>query len=76
MCISTFLFDFSKSKSAVASPFVLAKYELKLLCRRAGRFEVQGFNYNAKNAPSYWPYPCPRPRFRVGWEYRLFNNVT
>lgn len=63
-------------RSGKACPFVLRKEELAMLARRAGRLEVSGFNYAAKNAPGFWPYPCPRPRFKVGWEYRLNNTAT
>ena len=63
-------------RSGKSCPFVLVKEELTMLARRAGRFEVGGFNYGAKNAPGFWPYPCPRPRFRMGWEYRLNNGTT
>lgn len=52
------------------SLFVINKYELRRLSRRAGMREATGFRYDCKLNTVQWPYPCARPRFRTAWEYR------
>ncbi|CAO1383722.1 unnamed protein product [Diamesa hyperborea] len=51
---------------------ILPKYELIRVARRSGRIYVDGFNHNAKNNTSVWPYPCSRPLFKTCWTYRSF----
>lgn len=51
---------------------VLPKYEVSRLARRAGKTAVNGFNHQAKNNNSVWPYPCSRPLFKTCWTYRTF----
>lgn len=51
---------------------VLPKYEVTRLARRAGKTAVNGFNHQAKNNNSVWPYPCSRPLFKNCWIYRTF----
>lgn len=55
------------TKSCKKSIFVLPSEELKKLARKGGFREVSVFNYNAKPAPDFWPYPSPRPTFGVTW---------
>lgn len=51
---------------------ILPKYELIRVARRSGRIYVDGFNHQAKNNTSVWPYPCSRPLFKTCWTYRSF----
>ncbi|KAK3575101.1 hypothetical protein QTP86_020698 [Hemibagrus guttatus] len=62
-----------ETKSCKKSIFVLPSEELKKLARKGGFREVSVFNYNAKPAADFWPYPSPRPTFGVTWRYRLQN---
>ncbi|XP_072022226.1 nucleosome-remodeling factor subunit BPTF-like isoform X2 [Amphiura filiformis] len=59
------------TRSKQKSILVLPPQEIMKLGRRAGHYEVEGFNYNAKNVGNYWPYPAPRPTFRICWRYRV-----
>ena len=59
------------TKSKQKSILVLPPQELVKLCRRAGNYEVEGFSYNCKNVGNYWPYPAPRPIFKICWRYRV-----
>lgn len=52
------------------SILVLPRYELERCARKAGKYYVAGFNHQAKNNNSVWPYPCSRPFFRTCWIYR------
>lgn len=52
------------------SILVLPKNELDRCARRAGKYYAIGFNHQAKNNNSVWPYPCSRPFFRTCWIYR------
>lgn len=52
---------------------MLPKYEQLKMGRKAGKVYVSGFNHQAKNNNSVWPYPCARPIFRQCWVYRTFN---
>lgn len=52
------------------SILVLPKFELDKCARRAGKYYTLGFNHQAKNNNSVWPYPCSRPFFRMCWIYR------
>lgn len=52
------------------SILVLCKSELEKCARRAGKYYTVGFNHQAKNNNSVWPYPCSRPFFRTCWMYR------
>lgn len=52
------------------SILVLSKNELEKCARRAGKYFAIGFNHQAKNNNSVWPYPCSRPFFRTCWIYR------
>lgn len=52
------------------SILILSKNELEKCARRAGKYYVTGFNHQAKNNNSVWPYPCSRPFFRTCWIYR------
>jgi nucleosome-remodeling factor subunit BPTF len=47
-----------------------SKHELKRLARLSGLISSEGFNYNSKANQSAWPYPCPRPTFKMTWMYR------
>lgn len=49
---------------------LLAKHDVRRMARKGGVNTAEGFNYNAKNNSSAWPYPCPRPTFRTTWLYR------
>ncbi|XP_060724657.1 nucleosome-remodeling factor subunit BPTF-like isoform X2 [Tachysurus vachellii] len=63
-------FETNSSKKSI---FILPGEELKKLARKGGFREVSVFNYNAKPAPEFWPYPSPRPTFGITWRYRLQN---
>ena len=65
-----------QTRSQKRSIFVLEKYCLKGLARRAGIKEAQGFNYNCKMNNVNWLYPCPRPVFKTTWRYRTQNLKT
>lgn len=52
------------------SILLLSKHELEKCARKAGRYYTIGFNHQAKNNNSVWPYPCSRPFFRTCWIYR------
>ena len=52
------------------SILILSKNELEKCARRAGKYYTIGFNHQAKNNNSVWPYPCSRPFFRTCWIYR------
>lgn len=52
------------------SIMILAKNELEKCARKAGKYYTLGFNHQAKNNNSVWPYPCSRPFFRTCWIYR------
>ncbi|XP_072167720.1 nucleosome-remodeling factor subunit BPTF-like [Diadema setosum] len=59
------------TRSRKRSILVLPQHDLKRLSRRAGNLEVEGYSYNTKNVGDFWPYPCPRPSFKICWRYRL-----
>lgn len=50
--------------------FSLEKKLLRCLARKEGKVEVPGFNYNCKTNNIHWPYPAPRPLFKMAWQYR------
>lgn len=52
------------------SILMLPKHELEKCARKAGKYYAFGFNHQAKNNNSVWPYPCSRPFFRQCWFYR------
>lgn len=57
-------FETNSSKKSI---FILPGEEVKKLARKGGFKEVSVFNYNAKPAPEFWPYPSPRPTFGITW---------
>lgn len=58
------------------SILMLSKHELEKCARRAGKYYPIGFNHQAKNNNSVWPYPCSRPFFRTCWVYRTLGVNT
>lgn len=69
---STFRTQFSKDTSV----FVLPSHELRKLARTAGRsITPTGFAPTAKK-DLLWPYPCGRPFFKTGWQFKTVNAST
>jgi nucleosome-remodeling factor subunit BPTF len=62
--------NFPSIATNTKSILVLAKFELEKCARQAGKYYAIGFNHQAKNNNSVWPYPCSRPSFRTCWVYR------
>lgn len=61
-----------KTRKGLRSLLVLPKHEVRKLARQAGRssFSYTGYAPLAKTNTSSWPYPCPRPHFRICWLFR------
>ncbi|CAG0896809.1 unnamed protein product [Cyprideis torosa] len=68
--------DFLAVGSKRRSILVLPKWELRRLARKAGLIQVKGFSYTAKNNNQVWPYPAPRPVYRICWQYRLSKTTS
>lgn len=60
----------------VRSLFVLPAWELRMMCRKGWRYSPAGFSQNAKINHHFWPYPCPRPVFRLTWLFRTTLITT
>ncbi|XP_035706567.1 nucleosome-remodeling factor subunit NURF301 isoform X3 [Folsomia candida] len=59
------------------SIFVLPWHELRKLSRTAGRtFTPSGFAPAPKTGSWAWPYPCGRPLFKTGWQFKAVHSNT
>ena len=58
------------SRGGRLSLLVLERFELRSLSRAGGHREVAGYKYDCKLNATTWPYPCPRPKMKVCWQYR------
>ncbi|KAB7494155.1 Nucleosome-remodeling factor subunit [Armadillidium nasatum] len=70
--------DNSKPQINKRSLFILPSWELSIMARKGGKYCPNGFNLNAKVNHHFWPYPCPRPVFKITWLYRttLVNSIN
>jgi nucleosome-remodeling factor subunit BPTF len=55
---------------------ITSQHDLRRLARTAGQTTSEGFKYDSKANPAFWPYPCPRPTFRTAWLYRTASMAT
>ena len=46
------------------------------MARTAGQTPSEGFKYDSKANPAFWPYPSPRPTFRTCWLYRTASMAS